>query len=224
MYQISLKSRSEVDRWRTLANYWHISRKARERLEWLIFYETVGKRNTKHTATYFSISRKTFHKWRRRFDPHHIQSLEEVSRAPHKKRSWQVTEAEERRVKILRQSYIKYGKKKLRILYNQDYGEDISTWKIERVVRKHNLYPDPEEHKKKLRKSKRQETKPKKRIKDLLETGYQGTLWHTDSVTVWWYGERRVIFTALEDKTKVGFARVYLGNTSRKAADFLHSK
>lgn len=221
MYQISIHKRSGVDHWRALASYWNISPEANKRLEWLIFYETVGKRNARATADYFSIAPKTFHKWKKRFDPTRIQSLEEVFRAPHIRRVWQVTELEERRIKKLRESYIKYGKKKLRILYNQDFGEDISTWKIERVVRKHNLYPDPEEHKKKLRREKKSQIKPKKRIHELIQTGYSGTLWHTDSIVIWWYGQRRVIFTALEDKTKVGFARVYLGGTSRKATDFL---
>lgn len=220
-FQLTLKWRPYTDHLRTLANNWGVSPAAKTRLEWMIFYETVGKRNARATANYFSVSPKTFHKWKKRFDPHRIQSLEEESRAPHKRRVWQVSEEEEQRIISLRKKYLKYGKKKLRILYNQDFGTDISTWKIERVVRKHNLYPDPLEHQKKLRREKRRQTKPKKRIKELLETGYTGILWHTDSITIWWYGERRVIFTALEDKTKVGYARVYLGGTSRKATDFL---
>ena len=33
-------------------------------------------------------------------------------------------------------------KNKLKVLYKQDYKEDISCWKIERVIRKHKLYPN----------------------------------------------------------------------------------
>jgi len=61
------------------------------KLEWMIFYRTIGKKNARLTSSYFGISSKTFHKWKKRFNPHVIQSLEEQSRAPHKRRTWEVT-------------------------------------------------------------------------------------------------------------------------------------
>lgn len=185
----------------------------------MIFYHTVGAKNAWDTASYFGIAPKTFHKWRKRFDPHRIQSLEEHSRAPRQRRVWEVTPEEEQRIKTLRSRYMKYGKKKLKILYTQDYHEVISTWKIERVVRKHHLYPDPVTHDKQV--WKHEKRKPKKRIHELLREGFVGTLWHTDSIVIWWYGVRRVIFTALEDHAKIGYARIYQTNSSRKATDFL---
>lgn len=218
MYQISIKPRSQVDSWRAQANYWHLSSGAKERLEWLIFYRTVGKRNAKATANYFSISAKTLHKWKKRFDPTKIYSLEEKSRAPLKRRVWQVTPEQEARIIALRKKHLKYGKKKLKILYCQEFKEGVSTWKIERVVRKHQLFPDPVEHTRAIKR--KCKSKPKRRIAELAG-GYQGTLWHTDSIVLWWYGQRRIIFTALENKTKLGYARVYQTNSSRRAKDFL---
>jgi hypothetical protein len=201
MYQISVVPRSQFDHWRSLAQYWNISIKARERLEWMIFYYSVGKKNVLFTASYFGIAPKTFHKWKKRFNPHIIQSLEEEPRTPKKKRVWEVTETQEKRIINLRTRYLKYGKKKLKIIYFQDYHESISTWKIERVIRKHNLYPDPNDHKKKLKRLKRRKFKPRLRIHEFRAHPFKGTLWHTDSIVLWWYGARRVIFTAIEDKT-----------------------
>lgn len=218
MYQLSLKPRPFPEHWRNLAEYWHLSPKAKKHLEWMIFYNTVGGKNALKTAFYFGIAPKTFHKWKRRFDPYRIQSLEEHSRAPKKRRAWEVTPAEEDRIKALRERYMKYGKKKLKVLYQQDHHEQISTWKIERVVRKHKLYPDPEAHRRRGKRIRRQ--KLKVRI-HTLGKDYDGTLWHTDTIVLWWYGVRRIIFTALEDRTKLGYARVYHTSTSRKATDFL---
>jgi len=48
-----------------------------------------------------------------------------------------------------------------------------------------------------------------------------GRLWHTDTIIVNWYGQRRAIFTACEDKTKIAYARVYPSEASANAADFL---
>ena len=44
-----------------------LSSQAREKLEWIIFFNTVGERNVTKTALYFGISRKTLHKWLGKF-------------------------------------------------------------------------------------------------------------------------------------------------------------
>lgn len=216
MYQISLKRRPFPEHWRALAEYWEISSSAKQRLEWMIFYYSVGKRNA---ATYFGISRKTFHKWKKRFNPHLIQSLEEQSRIPHKKRAWEVTREEEANIIALRKRHLKWGKKKLQVRYQKEYGKRISTWKIERVIRKHRLYPDLQAHAKQVQK--RQKAKLKVRINQLKKKDKFGFLWHIDAIIIWWYGVRRVIFTALEELTKIAYARVYSTNSSGYAEDFL---
>lgn len=59
-------------------------------------------------------------------------------------------------------------------------------------------------------------------VKDVVASVQEfGFLWHIDAIIIWWNGERRIIFTALEDKTKIAFARVYKSNTSSFAEDFL---
>lgn len=218
--QVSLQSRPFPEHWRSLAVYWGISPKAQLKLEWMIFYYTVGEKNASFTAKHFDISRKTFHKWLKRFNPKRIQSLEEHSRIPKKIREWEVTDKQEENIKTLRNKHVKWGKKKLKIQYQKEYGEEISTWKIERVIRKHHLYPDPEEHK---RKYKRKRSRGKKvRINHFdTSTCSPGTLWHTDCIILNWYGTRRVIITALGHFTRLGYARVYNTNSSRNAADFL---
>jgi putative transposase len=202
--------------WRYLTHYHQLSPEACGRLEWIIFYYTVGKKNARFTANYFGIARKTFHHWKKRFNPKQISSLEEKSRAPIHKRVWQVTEVQEARIIALRKQHLRYGKRKLKLLYEQIHGESITAWKIERVVRKHQLY---REHKKHY--SHRLERKTKVRIHQLAKPVNAGRLWHTDSVIIYWYGQRRVIFTALEHQTKLGYARVYTTHSSRNAKDFL---
>ena len=224
-YQITITKRNTYDHWRAVAQYWQISPEAKQRLEWLIFYHTVAKRNAGFTAKYFGIAPKTFFKWKGRFDPDKIWRLEEKSRKPHHLRQWQVTPTEESRIIKLRQKHLKWGKKKLALRYLKVYGQVISAWKVERVVRKHRLYPDLSDYKKKLKRQKRRDKYPKLRIHELRSSHPDipaGKLWHTDSVVIWWYGTRKVILTAIEDKTKLGYARVYSNGSSRQAADFLN--
>ena len=196
-----------------------LSPKAKEKLEWIIFYNTVGRKSVKETYTYFGITRKTLHKWLKRFDERNLLSLEEHSKAPINTRDWEVTFTEEERIVSLRKSHIKWGKKKLKRLYFKTYHEAISTWKIERVIRKWNLYPDREKHKRYLRiKAKRKE---KSYIKDLKKKDIFGFLWHIDAIIIWWYGQRRVVFTAIEEATKIAYAKVYKTNSSSFSKDFL---
>ena len=200
-----------------------LSQEAQQKLEWIIFYYTLGNEEKTTTAAYFGITRKTLHKWFSRFDEKHLTTLEEQSRTPRRTRGWEVTREEEANILLLRKKNMEFGKKKLKVLYKKEYGKTLSTWKIERVIRKHKLYPDPIAHTKRV--EKRGKLKPKVRIHEIKDAIKQvrefGFLWHIDAIIIWWYGQRRIIFTALEDKTKIAYARVYGSNTSGYAEDFL---
>src|SRR3990167_1291848 len=224
-YFFTSKDQQLPDKWNLLRGFAkkELSLDAQLKLEWIIFYYTVSSENAKVTANHFGISRKTVHKWLGRFDEVNLKTLEEHSRAPIKKRDWMVTLKEEDRIIALRKKNMEFGKKKLKRIYFREYKEKISTWKIERVIRKHNLYPDPIKHQKEV--EKRSKSKPKIRIHEVKDQIKQikefGFLWHIDAIIIWWYGQRRIIFTALEDITKIAFARVYTTNKSNYAEDFL---
>lgn len=207
--------------WREFAQ--SLSPEARLRLEWMIFYETVGQRNASRTAEHFGISRKTFHKWHKRFkgSKERPKDLENHSRAPKKKRQWEVSFEQEERIIHLRKKGMKYGKKKLKVIYQREYKEDISTWKIERVIRKHQLFPDKVEYAKRIKRKTRRVKTQKKSIHTVERKDIFGHLWHIDTITLWWYGARRVIFTAIEDMTRIGYARAYTTTSSGYAEDFL---
>ncbi len=90
------------------------------------------------------------------------------------------------------------------------------------MVRKHKLYPDPVEQEKKARKLKLASRKV--RIHQARKAGVPGPLWHVDTIILWWCGVRRVIFTALEDVSRLAFARAYTSGTSTQAVDFLNRR
>jgi Helix-turn-helix domain len=61
------KLRDQYARWRKTAELLHLSRAARGRLEWIIFWEKNSK-DVSLTARHFGIARKTFYKWLVRFE------------------------------------------------------------------------------------------------------------------------------------------------------------
>jgi transposase InsO family protein len=146
-------------------------------------------------------------------------SLEEKSRRPSRVRQWQVSRIEELRIISLRKRYIRYGKEKLKIIYQQEYGQQISSWKVQRVIEKHNLYYSHiKTHKLRSRKKK---YRAKKRITELKKQRRQGFLIALDTVEVRPAGYRRYILTGIDVYSKIAFARMYTGHGSYYAADFL---
>jgi len=132
---ISLKRKPIVQKdryelWRGVANLLGFKAHERLRMEWMVFYYTVGKENVTLTAQHFGISRKTFYKWLKRFKNfrYNVHSLADRSKAPHRKRHWEVTLTQEERIRRLRKRYPYYGKKKLKVLYEKEYSEGSSTW------------------------------------------------------------------------------------------------
>ncbi len=116
---------TKYDRWRERAKLVGLSKSAQMKLDWLIYYETKAKRNASLVCRHFGMARKTFHKWKNRFDELDLHSLEEQSRVPRHVRqpkyaSWQVIQVEK-----LREIYESAGGKKLAVLYREDYQTPI---------------------------------------------------------------------------------------------------
>jgi len=217
-------SKSRYESWRGVANLSGFTSHERLRVEWMVLYYTVAKENVTLTAQHFSISRKTFYKWFKRFkdSKYDVQSLADRSKAPYHKRNWEVTLIQEERIRRLRKKYPYYGKKKLKVLYEKQYCEEISTWKIERVIRRHKLYPDQNKAEKTARKRARARQKPKKRITQLVKQGRPCFLFQLDTIVIYWGNVKRYILTAVDHASKLGYARMYKNKSSRSAADFLY--
>jgi transposase len=73
--------KDRYDSWRGVAKLLGFKAQERLRVEWMVFYYTVGKENATLTARHFAISRKTFYKWFKRFkdSKYNVQSLAEES-------------------------------------------------------------------------------------------------------------------------------------------------
>lgn len=210
-----------ISRWHAMAQDLNLSTKAQLRLEWMIFYETAGNKDAYKTAKHFAITPKTFYKWHKRFDHGLIERLEDESRAPINRRRWEVTLEEQARIKKLRQqTNYHYGKRKLKELYENEYGETISTWKIERVIRHFNLYLD--QIKQEKNKQKRLAQSRRNRIQKLNIKEEHWFLFHLDTIVVYWGSVKRYLLTAIDHHGKIAYARCYKSKSSRSAKDFLY--
>jgi transposase InsO family protein len=218
--QKSLVLQDKPTRWRGIADKMNLSSEGRLRLEWMIFYETVAGHDSYATAKHFSITPKTFYKWYKRFDNGKVKLLEEKSRRPKNTRQWQVTPQEECRIMKLRKKHMRWGKKKIKKLYKDEYGLVISSWKVERVIRRHDLYPD--QIKAEKQRNKLKNATKRNRIQKLEMKDEHWFLIHLDTIIIYWGSLKRYILTACDHHGKVAYARMYSTKSSRSAKDFLY--
>jgi len=208
--------------WRKRAKIIKLSRDARKRLEWIIYYHTIAKNNARLTCRYFGIPPKTFYKWFNRFDEANLYTLEDESRAPKNTRKKEYTSQQYLRIVKLRKQYIRYGKMKLLKLYQDKYPEDdcISSWKVQCIIERANIYYKPKKQARINRK--RVLSQRRKKITDLKMKKVKGFLLCLDTVTIYWMGKKRYIITAIDKWSKVAFARMYTTHSSYNSRDFLY--
>jgi len=107
-----------------------LSREARERLAWMDCYRECG--NVSLVCRKYGIGRKTFYRWRKRYDPWDLKSLESFSRKPRhspRKTPWNV----EQLVLAVKREHPRWGKEKIALYLKVKKDVALSgktVWKI----------------------------------------------------------------------------------------------
>ena len=109
-----------------------LSRAGALRLQWMTHYLQHG-RNAAFTCRHFGISRETFYRWWRRYDPRNLSTLEGRSHRPHRRRqpTWSTELAAA--VRRLRRQFPRWGKDKLVILLRRE-GRWVSISMVGRIL------------------------------------------------------------------------------------------
>ncbi len=111
-----------------------LTREASKRLKWFDYYHTHGH-HARLTCRHFDISPQTFYRWKRRYDPRHLESLEDHSHKPKRLRqpTWRPELAQ--KVLRLREEYPRWGKDKLsELLREQECPVSVSM--VGRILRR----------------------------------------------------------------------------------------
>jgi len=123
---------SAIPGYRRLASIPKLSSKARQRLKWFDYYNSPNH-SARLTCRHFDISPQTFYRWKRRYDPRHIQSLEDRPHRPRHVRQPAYSQELVRAVLSLREEYPRWGKDKLVVLLRRD-GFDASVSTVGRIL------------------------------------------------------------------------------------------
>jgi putative transposase len=209
---------------RSLVRQGTVSKEGARRLRWMDHYAEHG--NARLTCRYFGISPQTFYRWKNRYDPYDLTTLEEESRRPHRVRLRKTPRAVESRVLELRDRYPRWGREKLAVLLERE-GIRLSGSTVGRVMarlRERGLLVEPE-NVRQAKLARRRRRKPRYAVRK--PKGYRveapGDLVQVDTLQVWLVPkEVRFQFSAWDMTTKYGASRAYRRQTSTAAADFLH--
>lgn len=209
---------------RSLVRQGTISRGAARRLQWFDYYGRCG--NVRLTCRYFGITAQTFYRWKNRFDPYDLTTLEELSRRPHNVRQTQTPEKTIERIRQLRELYPRWGKEKLAVLLRRE-GISICGATVGRVMarlRARGLLVEPENVRQaKLARQRRR--KPRyavRKPRDFRVEG-PGDLVEVDTLQIRLCpNEIRFQFGARDVCVRFDGLRAYKRQTSTAAADFLH--
>jgi len=109
-----------------------LSRAGQLHLQWMTHYLRHG-RNAAFTCRRFGISRQTFYRWWRRYDPHNLGTLEDRSHRPQRLRQPTWTAAQAAAVLAGRREYPRWGKDKLVVLLRRQ-GLHLSTSMVGRIL------------------------------------------------------------------------------------------
>ena len=110
-----------------------LSREANARLAWFDFYRACGG-NAGLTCRHFAVSRQTFYRWKRRYNPRDLTTLESRSHRPRHVRQPTASSELKEAVLRLREQYPCWGKDKLVVLMHRQ-GFTISTSMVGRILK-----------------------------------------------------------------------------------------
>lgn len=196
-------------------SYEILSKEAHSRLKWFDFYRSHG-RNAELTCRHFGISKRTFYKWKKRFNPYRLKTLESFSKRPYKLRKSQIPLEAEDLVVALRKKYPAWSKYKLEVILKRDYGITLSASSIGRILKRRDLIK-PKESQRRKRAAKRRKLRVSKEFK--VKTF--GDLVQLDSkhFNLPW-GKKRYQLQVIDVLGKMKFSKDYSHLSSRKAKEF----
>ncbi len=209
---------------RNLVRQGAISPEAAKKLRWMDHYAKTG--NARLTCRYFGISPKTFYRWKNRFDPYDLKTLEEESRRPDHVRQPQVPVTVVEKILELRTRYPRWGKNKIVVLLRRE-GIKVSASTVGRVMNRlkaRGVLVEPQNvtQAKLARKRRRKPRYAIRKPRDYRVEG-PGDLVEVDTLRIRLApDEIRYQFTARDIVTRFDAIRVYRYQSSVKAAHFLH--
>lgn len=216
----SMKAHTILPGAATLSRLLDISQKAKQRLKWFDYYHSHG-RNARLTCRHFGISPDTFYRWKRRFKPGLLGTLESSSTRPTSVRQSRVPYDTIMQIIRLRKQDMALSKYKIASLLIRDHGIQLSASSIGRILAQRGLIEEARLIKG-IKRRKRVNWKiPRNRITAEHRYKSPGHLVQVDTKHLIILGRTFYQFIAVDCFTRIGYSRIYSGSTTTNGKDFI---
>lgn len=186
----------------------NLSPKARMRLSWMDTYRECG--NAAQVCRHFSIPLRTFWRWRRRYNPWDLLSLEDKSKKP-KNSPFCTSKIIELSVLKLKQEHPRWGKEKLGFYLNK-LNIKVSASTCYRICKRKSRIIKYHTRKRKI---------AKPRI-NWAEVHSPGDLFQVDTKFISYHGQRLFQYTCIDVVSRWRYAEIKYSNTMKDTIDFLN--
>jgi transposase InsO family protein len=205
---------------KSLSHILDISQDAKKRLKWLDWYKAHGK-NARLTCRHFNISPDTFYRWKERFKPGCVSSLESRSRRPTTFRKSAVPLDTVNLVVSLRKQDMALSKYKLSQILLSVHGVLLSASSIQRILVAKGLITQANVSRGLKRGKRLNRIIPRIRASKQMRYIAPGHLVQIDTKHLIIMGRKFYQFTAIDCYTRLGFSWAYTAGSSLSARDFL---
>jgi len=197
-----------------------LSPQAKVRYKAINLYDR-GDYSLKQICGIFEINRSTFYRWRKRYKPSRIQSLEDRSRRPQRVRTKVVRNHQvEMQVCQIRRKYPYFGKEKIKRILERDYGINISVSSVGRILTQYrSVLPKVKVQTKRMKTLKKKRTRIAQVKKDMK--GIVSEWLQVDTIELNLRFTKIFLFSAVDPLSRLYYVRAYYRATSLNARDFL---
>lgn len=217
---VYMKARKILPGAKSLSRILDISPAAKRRLKWLDWYSSHG-RNARLTCRHFGISPDTFYRWKKRFKPGCLATLESYSSKPKTFRKSNISQQIIDLLVSLRRQDMGLSKYKLSLILKRDYGISLSPSSAGRVLKTKGLIDQANLAKNIKRRKKINYAIPRIRASIQMRYQYPGFLVQIDTKHLIILGRKYYQFTAIDCYSRFSFSYVYTQASSSTAKDFL---
>ena len=196
-----------------------LSREALKRLSWLDWYLSHG-RNAELTCRHFGISKSLFYRWKNRFNPKNLQSLEfdTKSRRPKKVRETMLSFLAKKRIYEIRFQDSEKSKYEIQEELKRE-GILCGQSAIQNYINKHKELFNMQ-HRKKVRRHRNYKIARIKAAIELREKDL-GSLVQVDTKYFYVLKGKFYLFSAIDCKSRYGFIYCYKTISSESGKDFI---
>ena len=184
-----------------------LSDKAKQRLQWMDSYRNCE--NASQVCRHFSIPRRTFWRWKKKYNPWDLTSLEDRSRKPlssPRKTPWGI----EKQILSLKKIHPRWGKEKIALVMKRK-NIDISGKTCWKILDRHRL----------MVRYKTRKRKPLKPRVNIAKLHTPNTLLQLDTKYVSLYGRQYFQYTIIDVVSKVRHADIYRNLDMKTTIAFL---